>query len=140
MFSSSRPNRNASGQDLGRGVAETLFTRVNDCDAELCAGETTPQLVDGVRARAAEARSCYEETLKATPTLAGRVVLSLRISHDGQACPMRIAQNELAASTTLVPCLRALLERSFPKPKGGCVDIRLPLKFVPEYVEADAGR
>ncbi len=139
VHSASDPNRNGSTDDLGRAGTNKLLVPVNDCDLTDCTVDPSPQLIDSVRTRAAEARACYEEALKAMPTLAGRIVASFRVTHEGQACPIRFIQNDLGASGTLEQCIRALLERSYPKPKGGCVDFNLPLKFVPEYIEADAG-
>ena len=139
LHSTSQPNRNGSGQDLGRGVANKLLTEVSDCELTECTGNPTQQLIKSVQGRAAQARSCYEEALKAIPTLAGRLIVNFRVTHGGQLCPIKIVQNELATSRTLVPCLRSLMERSYPRPEGGCVDFNLPLKFVPEYFEADAG-
>jgi hypothetical protein len=139
VHSASDPNRNGSKDDLGRAGTNKLLVPVNDCDLTDCTVEPSPQLIDSVRARAAEARSCYEEALKATPTLAGRIVVSFRVTHEGRACPIKFTQNELGAASALEPCIRGVLECSYPKPKGGCVDFNLPLKFVPEYFEADAG-
>jgi hypothetical protein len=139
VHSASDPNRNGSNDDLGRAGTNKMLVEVNDCDLNDCTVDPSPQLIVSVRTRAAEARSCYEQALKSTPTLAGRIVVSFRVTHEGAACPIKILQNELATSSTLVPCIRALLERSYPKPKGGCVDFNLPLKFVPEYIEGDAG-
>jgi len=139
VHSASDPNRNGSNEDLGRAGTNELLVPVNDCELNDCTVEPSPQLVDSVRTRAAEARSCYEEALKSAPTLAGRIVASFRVTHDGTACPIKFIQNELGTSSTLEPCIRALLEQTYPKPKGGCADFNLPLKFVPEYIEADAG-
>jgi hypothetical protein len=112
---------------------------VNDCDAKVCAGSPSDALIEAVRSRATQARACYEKSLTKTPTLAGRVLLNLRIAHDGASCPFSVAQNDLSESTALVPCLRELLERRYPRPTGGCVELNLPLRFVPEYVDSDAG-
>ena len=137
--SSSRPTRDGPSQDLGHSVAETLLTPVSDCELPLCTGDPSAQLVDAIRGRAADSRACYEDALKASPSLAGRVIVAIRVTHDGQACPIRVESNELASSKTLVSCIRTLLERSYPKPNGGCLDLNLPLKFVPEFIESDAG-
>ena len=113
-----------------------MVQAVNDCDSAVCVGNASAALIDAVRARAAEARACYEKSLAKTPTLAGRMLLNLRIAHDGSSCRFGIEQNELADSPTLVPCLRALLETHYPSPSGGCVELNLPLRFVPEYIDA----
>ena len=138
--SAAKPNRAAPGPELGQGDAPSLNQPFNDCDATVCAGTAPETLIDAVRGRATQARACYEAALKQTPTAAGRLIVNLRIAHDGACCPLRVAQNDLSEATTLLPCLRSLfLERQYPKPKGGCVELNLPLKFVPEYIDVDAG-
>jgi len=137
--SAAKPNRGTPAPELGKGDAPSLVQPVSDCDVAVCAGNASDALIDAIRSRASQARSCYEAALKQTPTSAGRLMLNLRIAHDGASCPLRAAQNELSEATTLLPCLRSLLEIQYPKPRGGCVELNLPLKFVPEYVEVDAG-
>ena len=139
IYSASQPQRGPSAPELGKGDAPSLVQPVNDCDANVCVGSASTGLIEAVRGRAAEARSCYEKSLSKTPTLAGRMLLNLRIAHDGVSCPFGVAQNELSESSTLVPCLRAVLDTHYPRPTGGCVELNLPLKFVPEYIDADAG-
>jgi hypothetical protein len=136
-YTAERPDRN-QGPELGKGDAPSLVQPVNDCDLSLCTGGASEALIEAVRSRAAQARSCYEKSLSKTPTLGGRMLLNLRVAHDGSSCPFGIAQNELADSPTLVPCLRALLQTQYPKPVNGCVELNLPLRFVPEYVDAGA--
>jgi hypothetical protein len=139
IYSASQPQRGPSVPELGKGDAPSLVQPVNDCDATVCAGSASAGLIEAVRGRAAQARSCYEKSLSKTPTLGGRMLLNLRIAHDGASCPFGVAQNELSGSSTLMPCLRAVLETHYPRPTGGCVELNLPLKFVPEYIDADAG-
>ena len=137
--SAAKPNRGTPAPEPGKGDAPSLVQAVNDCDIAVCAGNASSALIDAIRSHASQARACYEAALKQTPTVAGRLMLNLRISHDGASCPLRVAQNELSEAATLLPCLRSLLEIQYPKPQGGCVELNLPLKFVPEYIEADAG-
>ena len=105
----------------------------------MCTGDAPAQLIDSIRTHAGEARACYEDALKSDSSLKGRIRIALRVTREGKACPIKLELNELTASTTFLPCLRALLERSYPKPLDGCVDVSLPLKFVPEFVEPDGG-
>jgi hypothetical protein len=139
MQSAAKPNRGTPAPEPGKGDAPSLVQPVNDCDIAVCAGNASDALIDAIRSRASQARGCYEAALKQTPTSAGRLMLNLRIAYDGTSCPLRAAQNELPEATTLLPCLRSLLEIQYPKPRNGCVELNLPLKFVPEYIEADAG-
>jgi len=139
VTSASDPNRNQSSTALGRDGAETHMTAVNDCELPQCVGDAPSGLVAAIRDRAALARNCYEEALKSIPTLVGRLVIQLRVTHEGRSCPVQIINNELAESKTLLPCVRTVMEQNFPRPSSGCVDLQLPLRFVPEFVEGDAG-
>jgi hypothetical protein len=129
----------ANQGDLGHSIAATSGSQVNDCAAPDCTGNTTPALIQAISTRAGEARACYEQALKQEPTLGGRVTISWRVTRDGQSCPIQVLQNELADASTLVPCLRQVLEQKYPEPQAGCVELQLPLRFVPEYIESDAG-
>ena len=86
--SSSRPNRSATAEDPGRNVAKELLAPVSDCELTMCTGDVPSQLVESIRARAAEARSCYEAALKSNSTLAGHVVIAVRVTREGKACPI----------------------------------------------------
>lgn len=137
--SASKPNRNTNSGNPGQDVAKELLAPMSDCELAMCTGNAAAPLVESIRTRAANARSCYEDALKAAPTLKGRVLVEIRVTREGKACPIKLVQNDLASSTTLAPCLRALMEQTYPRPDDGCVDLSLPLRFVPEFVEADAG-
>jgi hypothetical protein len=139
--SASSPNRNTASTDLGHdGVEKWLRpTTTNDCELRQCEGIETESLLDAIRAQLAETHRCYEEAFKETPNIAGRLVVAMRVTTEGRSCPIQVPQNELAESKSLVPCIRKFVERSYPRPAGGCVDFQLPLRFVPEFIEADAG-
>ena len=140
LKSAADPNRNSSSLDLGHDGAEPLNKPINDCELPQCTGDATAALVDAIRARAAKARTCYEQALRATPKVAGRLVVEMRVTHEGKGCPMHVITNELADSATLLPCVQAVMEQnSYPKASQGCVDLQLPLRFVPQFIEADAG-
>ena len=93
IYSASQPQRGPVAPELGKGDAPNLVQPINDCDASVCVGSASKGLIDAVRGRAAEARSCYEKSLSKTPTLAGRMLLNLRIALDGSSCPFGVAQN-----------------------------------------------
>jgi len=139
--SSSSPNRNTASTGLGHDGAEKWLkpTTTNDCELRQCEGIETQPLLDAIRAQLAETHRCYEEAFKETPNIAGRLVVAMRVTTEGLSCPIQVPENELAESQSLVPCIRKFVERSYPKPAGGCVDFQLPLRFVPEFIEADAG-
>lgn len=139
LQSASHPNRSSSLPNLGHDGAEKFLKPIDDCELPQCIGSETQELLATIRAQATEAHGCYETAFKETPNIAGRLVLMMRVTHEGRSCPMQVIQNELAQSKTLVPCVRKLLERAYPRPREGCVDLQLPLRFVPEFIDADAG-
>jgi hypothetical protein len=140
LKSASDPNRSASPLDLGHNDAEALNKPINDCELPQCIGDAPEALVNAIRTRATQARACYERALKSTPKIAGRLVILMRVTHEGKSCPLHVTTNELADSDSLLPCVRAVMEQeSYPRASQGCVDLQLPLRFVPEFIEADAG-
>ena len=135
--SSSKPDRNEKATEPGHSIAQSMLTPVSDCDAVPCTGEAPGELVAAVRDRATQARGCYERALQKMPTLSGRVLVGFRLTRDGRPCEVKLLENELKASDIFTPCLQRLLaEGHYPLPRSGCVDLEMPLKFVPQYVDA----
>jgi hypothetical protein len=100
------------------------------CEGE-CTGQETPELLSALRARAGQARSCYERALTHNSSLSGSVVLSLRVSPSGTACSASMAKDTLADPAVTNCVLQRFRSGKFPKPGGGCVDVALPINFVP---------
>jgi hypothetical protein len=58
-------------------------------------------------------------------------MLAARIGPDGQVCSASISQNTLG-DATVASCISQMFRSGkFPAPKGGCVDVQVPLNFVP---------
>jgi hypothetical protein len=76
-------------------------------------------------------RLCYENGLKVTPTLAGRVDIRFKISKTGTVDSATATSAEMAPA--VVSCVeKAFLGLSFPEPEGGkIVDVRYPITFAP---------
>lgn len=100
------------------------------CDGE-CTGTETSELLSALRARAGQARSCYERALTHNSSLSGSVVLSVRVSPTGTACSASTAKDTLADPAVTNCVLQRFRSGKFPKPTGGCVDVALPINFVP---------
>lgn len=100
------------------------------CEGE-CTGTETPELLSALRARAGQARSCYERALTHNSSLSGSVVLSVRVSPSGTACSASMAKDTLGDPAVTNCVLQRFRSGKFPKPSGGCVDIALPINFVP---------
>lgn len=100
------------------------------CDGA-CTGQETSELLSALRARAGQARSCYERALTHNSSLSGSVVLSVRVSPTGTACSASMEKDTLGDPAVTNCVLQRFRSGKFPKPTGGCVDIALPINFVP---------
>jgi hypothetical protein len=100
------------------------------CEGE-CTGTETSDLLSALRARAGQARSCYERALTHNSSLSGSVVLNVRVSPTGTACSASTGKDTLADPAVTNCVLQRFRSGKFPKPSGGCVDVALPINFVP---------
>lgn len=110
--------------------AKPSAPRKDTCDGE-CKGTETSELLSALRARAGQARSCYERALTHNSSLSGSVVLNLRVSPTGTACSASMGKDTLGDPAVTNCVLQRFRSGKFPKPTGGCVDIALPINFVP---------
>lgn len=102
------------------------------CDAKRCSGSSTSDLESQLAMRAQLTRKrCFEPALSGDATLSGRVSVAVRIGPSGNVCSASVASNELA-NPQVAQCAAQLFRSTggFPAPKGGCVDVTVPLNFV----------
>lgn len=100
------------------------------CDGA-CDGTETPELLGALRARAGQARSCYERALTHNSALSGSLVMNVRVGPTGTTCSASTSKNTLDDPAVTNCVLQRFRSGKFPKPSGGCVDIALPINFVP---------
>jgi outer membrane biosynthesis protein TonB len=104
-----------------------------------CQGRASSELGLALQQRAMQGRRCYTEALRATPTLEGRTVVSVRVGGDGSVCSATVKTSDMP--TDVNDCLLGLFQRqTYPPPSGGCIDAEVPLSFkhfVPQ--QGDAG-
>jgi hypothetical protein len=97
-----------------------------------CNGEVGNQLKVYVAGRAAQGRKCYERALLQNAALKGHMKVQLRVGAQGQLCSSSIVGDELN-DPGLSMCIQQLFRNSvFPAPQAGCVDVAVPLSFVPQ--------
>ena len=119
-----------SGVDAGKKV--TVVYAGNQCDAKKCGGSTNSEIETALSFRAKQAHRCYDNALAQDPTLRGKVSIAVRIGSNGQACSAGVASNELASAPSVANCVAGYFRgQAFPSPKGGCVDVNIPINFVP---------
>jgi hypothetical protein len=107
-------------------------------DAEVvCSGRATPAMLQLALKRAGAVRSCYVRSLRLNGSLGGKLHLRLRIDPEGNVVDYAILEDTLVADPAFYPCAKGMFTGPFPAPEGGCLNMKIPLSFVPR--EADAG-
>jgi hypothetical protein len=119
-----------AGPDAGKKLG--TVTASNQCDAKKCAGATSSEVETALAFRAKQSHRCYDNALAQDPTLRGKVSIAVRIGANGQACSAGVASNDLASAPSVANCVVGYFRgQAFPPPKGGCVDVNIPINFVP---------
>jgi outer membrane biosynthesis protein TonB len=121
-----------SGAALPAGPASSTAPAHRDpnCD-EPCRGKETAELLSSLRAKAGQARSCYERALGSNGALAGKLEVALRVGANGAACSASIANDTLGDAAVKSCALARFRGGRYPKPIGGCVDVSVPMNFMP---------
>lgn len=102
------------------------------CTGE-CKGEVSHELRTYLSGRASQGRKCYERALLQNASLKGHMKVQVRLNPQGQLCSAAIAADELQ-DPGLGMCILQLFRNSvYPSPTGGCVDVAVPLSFVPQH-------
>lgn len=111
-------------------VANAQNKRPSPCDAT-CGGTATAELQSALRAKAGQARSCYERALSHNSELQGSLAVQVRIGPGGEVCAATLAKDKLGDPTVTGCVVQRFRGGPFPKPSGGCVDVEVPINFVP---------
>ena len=120
-----------AGPDAGKKVVVTQQGSSNQCDAKKCSGSSGSELESALQFRVRQAHRCYDNALAQDPTLRGKVTVAVRVGANGQVCSAGIASNEMS-SQQVAQCVTGYFRgANFPSPKGGCVDVNIPINFVP---------
>ena len=114
-------------------VVATAAPEVSECEAKPCTGAVTKDLESALSARARKAHRCYDTALAKNPTLQGKVTLQVRLLEDGFVCRSRIGQSSMGEpGTAVAECMAAAYkDPPFPAPKGGCVEVNIPISLTP---------
>jgi hypothetical protein len=100
------------------------------CDGE-CNGTVTAELSSALHGKAGQARSCYERALSHNSSLSGKLVASIRVGPSGSICSASAGNDTLGDAAVTNCVLSRFRSGKFPKPTGGCVDVAVPINFVP---------
>jgi len=121
-----------AGVDAGKKPNNgTVFTGTQ-CDVKKCTGLSTSDIETALAFRAKQSHRCYDNALAQDPTLRGKISIAVRIGANGTTCSAGVASNELANAPAVASCVVSNFRgQAFPAPKGGCVDVNIPINFVP---------
>ncbi len=118
---------------------EPIDAATPDVDAGVCGGRCTGRagsaLVEALSFRARQAHRCYDNALAQDKSIRGKVIVRVRLGADGRVCDVN-AQSEDAAMADVATCVAGFYRantaaRSFPPPDDGCIDVAVPINFVP---------
>ena len=115
------PKKVVSGSGAGAGAY--------GCAAKVCEGTAGADLRSAMQAKAGQARSCYQNALRNDPTLSGRLKVGIRVGTNGLACSAGITSDDMG-NPQVANCVTRLFHAGkYPSPKGGCVDMAVPMNF-----------
>lgn len=125
------PQADEQGSQAEDAPAPTArSTRPTGCGSP-CKGAHTPAIVNELSGRGRQARGCYERALRNNSMLRGKLGVLVRIGPRGQVCSAS-AVSDSVGDPNVSSCVLQLFRASpFSAPKGGCVDVQVPLNFVP---------
>jgi outer membrane biosynthesis protein TonB len=97
-----------------------------------CTGEPAPSFQAVLRTRANQAQHCYEKALAQQESLQGRMTVNVCVGVGGAVCSASVSNDSLG-SPMVSQCVANIYKATtFPSPKNGCVEARVPLNFMPE--------
>jgi hypothetical protein len=74
---------------------------------------------------------CYENGLRANPSLSGRVAVKFIIDRHGAVSLAADAGSDLPDQAVIGCVVRGFSGLSFPEPQGGVVKVTYPIAFAP---------
>jgi outer membrane biosynthesis protein TonB len=102
------------------------------CDGR-CAGHASTELQSAIQQRGTQARRCYNQALAQDSTLKGHVQIAVRVGPSGNVCSANVTSNDMG-NPGVGNCAANIFRSvgTLPAPQGGCIDVSVPLSFVPQ--------
>ena len=95
-------------------------------------GHLPPEVIQRiVRQNFGRFRLCYENGLRSSPSLAGRVAVRFVIGRDGAVSSVGNGGSDLPDPAVISCVVRAFYGLSFPQPDSGIVTVVYPIMFSP---------
>ncbi len=102
---------------------------VHGCGVKVCQGNAGADLRSAMQSKAGQARSCYQNALRSDSTLAGRMTVGIRVGTNGLACSAGVTSDSMGNQQVANCVTRLFRAGKYPLPKGGCVDMAVPMNF-----------
>jgi hypothetical protein len=100
--------------------------------SKVCTGTASGALQSALAGRGAQARGCYQKALSTNATLQGTMLVSVKVGPGGQVCGASVT-NDTLQDPMVKSCVTNHFRASqLPAPEGGCVDVNVPLRFMPK--------
>lgn len=132
-----RGSGTGTGQGFGSGAGRIGGARVGKppsirVGATSVTGRLPPEVVQRiVRQNFGRFRYCYENGLRTTPDLTGKVSVRFVIDQKGATTKVSSAGSDLPSKEVVACVLKAFNTLSFPTPEGGVVTVVYPIMFTP---------
>jgi hypothetical protein len=81
--------------------------------------------------KAAQSRRCYEKLLSSKPSARGSYLVNLRVNARGKVEHASLLTDEVGDPAMASCVLERFRSATYPKPRGGCADIEVPLRYEP---------
>jgi hypothetical protein len=101
------------------------------CD-KTCTGSATNELQAALQVRGQLARRCYNQALQGDSTLKGHVSITVRVGGSGSVCSVGVGSNDMSTPAVANCAANMFRNATYPPPHGGCIDVAVPLSFVPQ--------
>jgi hypothetical protein len=119
-------------QDADLVEPKTAPTTAGSKPCSSCNGTASSALRTAVSQRAGASRPCYERALRTNTALQGKLLVHVRVDSSGLVCSSNVAQDGIHSSEVSSCVLGMFRSSRFPAPTGGCVDINVPMSFMPK--------
>lgn len=119
--------------EAGPPKVKYVYVNGGGCEGTCSEKHATPELSQALQVRAMLARRCYNQALATDSSLRGHVTLAVRIGSGGNVCSATVASNDMG-TPSVANCAANIFRNGggYPAPRGGCVDAKVPLSFVPQ--------
>jgi len=122
------PEESAKPDDKG---PKKVGTGASPC-SKVCEGTASAALTSALSGRAGQSRSCYEKALSSNSTLEGTLTVGVKVGPGGVVCGARVVSDGLHDPGVANCVVNRFMTSSFPAPQGGCVEVNVPLRFMPK--------